>query len=392
MTNVYYQTAESVCQGHPDKLCDYLSDCILDAYLEQDPNARVACEVLATTGQIVVAGEVTSKAMVKVVDVVNKGLETVGYEPADYNIQVFLSEQSQDIQEGVDESLEIRSGGIDEKYQLGAGDQGTVYGYATNENQAYLPTALYIAHELCKRADYVRKTGLIKKLKADGKAQVTVRYENGLPNYIDTVVISLQHEEGLDDLIFRQAVTDNIIKPVLDKFKWDEFTKIYINPSGKFVTGGPEADTGLTGRKLMVDTYGGIIPHGGGAFSGKDLTKVDRTGAYMARYIAKNLVREGFADRCLVGLSYAIGKAEPVMVSVETFGTSYFENKVLEDAIRRVFPLTPSSMIEKLSEEPVLFKDTACYGHFSNDDYPWERVGDEFDSLVREVQMHANRK
>lgn len=389
MTKIYYETAESVCKGHPDKLCDYLSDCVLDACLKVDSTARVACEVLATKGQIIVAGEISCDGSIDIPDVIDEGLSQIGYDPMDYQVQCFMQEQSLDIASGVNSSLEQRKGDTDNE-ELGAGDQGTMVGYATNENSYYLPTPLVIANQLCQKADRIRESGEFPELKLDGKAQVTMKYLDQIPILVDTVVMSLQHQSEISHQDFERKVRKLIIDPVLAHYRCHEKTKILINPSGQFILGGPEADTGLTGRKLMVDTYGGLVPHGGGACSGKDLTKVDRLGAYMARYLAKNVVIAGLANQCQVKLSYAIGKAEPVMVSVETDGVSGLSDRLIAKVIEKFFKLTPKGMIEELFDSPFEFKQTAHYGHFSNCNYPWEQISDKLQTLITEVKRYEH--
>lgn len=389
MTKIYYETAESVCKGHPDKLCDYLSDCVLDTCLAVDPLARVACEVLATKGQIIVAGEISCDGSIDIPDVIDEGLSQIGYNPMDYQIQCFIQEQSADIASGVNESLEQRKGETDYE-ELGAGDQGTMVGYATNENPYYLPTPLVLAHQLCQKADQVRESGEFPELKPDGKAQVTMKYLDQIPLWVDTVVMSLQHQSEISHKDFENKVKKLIIDPVIANYRCHDDIQILINPSGQFVLGGPEADTGLTGRKLMVDTYGGLVPHGGGAFSGKDLTKVDRLGAYMARYLAKNVLFAGLANQCLVKISYAIGKAEPVMVSVETDGMSSVSDQNISKAIQTVFTLTPQRMIEELFKFPFEFKQTAHYGHFTDSSYPWEQISDKLQELITEVKRYEH--
>lgn len=375
--NQYY-TAESVTEGHPDKLCDLIADSILDACLSHDPLSRVACEVLATKGQVIVAGEITSLYTPPVSEIVRLVLSRVGYDPVRFAVQSLLHSQSPDIAAGVDCSLEQRreSSHNQPVLQLGAGDQGIMVGYACDETPEMLPLPVVLAHRITKALADARKSGRVPGLRPDGKAQVTVEYdEDGQPLRLDTVVVSAQHGPDMpyDELYWE--ITDKVLAPALHALPPDEDTKILINPSGRFVLGGPEADTGLTGRKLMVDTYGSLVPHGGGAFSGKDPTKVDRSGAYMARYMAKNLVAAGLARRCQVTLAYAIGKAEPVMVQVDTFGTgTVCADDCLADAVRLVFGLTPSAIIEQLDLLAPRYAQTAVYGHFGNQTFRWERT------------------
>lgn len=374
--NQFY-TAESVTEGHPDKLCDLIADSVLDDCLSHDALSRVACEVLATKGQVIVAGEITSLHEPQIPTIVRSVLRKVGYDPARYAIQCLIHKQSPDIAAGVDCSLEqLRESLQDPALRLGAGDQGVMVGYACSETPQMMPLPVVLAHRLAGCITTARKSGLVRGLRPDGKAQVTVEYdEDGRPLRLDTVVLSAQHspEKPADELFWE--LTDKVLAPALQALPPDEDTKILLNPSGRFVLGGPEADTGLTGRKLMVDSYGVFAPHGGGAFSGKDPTKVDRSGAYMARYIAKNLVAAGLCSRCQVTLAYAIGKAEPVMVEVDTFGTGAIcADDCLSDAVRLVFGLTPSEIIAQLDLLTPRYTQTAAYGHFGKPELPWERT------------------
>lgn len=375
--NQFY-TAESVTEGHPDKLCDLIADSVLDECLSHDALSRVACEVMATRGQIIVAGEITSLHEPSVPGIVRSVLRKVGYDPDKYHIQCLLHQQSADIAAGVDRSLEQRRN--PEEYrpslQLGAGDQGVMVGYACSETPQMLPLPVVLAHRITSALTTARKSGMIPALRPDGKAQVTVEYdEDGKPLRLDTVVISAQHSPEIPDDELCWELTDKVLAPALQSLPPDEDTKLLINPSGRFVLGGPEADTGLTGRKLMVDSYGVFVPHGGGAFSGKDATKVDRSGAYMARYIAKNLVAAGLCQRCQVTLAYAIGKAEPVMVAVDTFGTgTVCADDCLADAVKLVFGLTPAEIIAQLNLLTPRYTQTAAYGHFGRLEFPWERT------------------
>lgn len=367
-----YKTSESVCMGHPDKLCDYIADSILDRCLKLDKNARVACEVMATKGNIIIAGEITLKHFVNknkiILETAKEAVKNVGYNPEDFTFRVLVHSQSEDIAQGVDHSLETRDG---DEEMLGAGDQGTVYGYASDETEEFLPLPLVLAHRLCRYTDEARKKNLIPALRPDGKAQVTIEYENDKPVRAEAIVLSVQHAEDADLSELRELLNTHVIKPAFEIFPLDEQTKVYINPSGRFVEGGPAADTGLTGRKIMVDTYGGLASHGGGAFSGKDATKVDRSGAYMARYIAKTIVRTGLAKRCEIAISYAIGKANPVAVAVNTFGTSDMSDEALAEIVNRVYNMSPGSIIECLGLFRPIFAATAQYGHF-HPDFPWE--------------------
>ncbi len=383
-----FYTAESVTEGHPDKLCDRIADSVLDACLAHDALARVACEVLATCGHIVVAGEISTVARPDIPGIVRSVLSRVGYDPARFAIHDLTHWQSPDIAAGVDHPLEQRDGLVAEgsAHQLGAGDQGVMVGYATDETPEFLPLPVVLAHRLTRTLDVVRKSGEVFGLESDGKAQVTVEYaENGRPLRLDSVVVSTQHSPRLDRDAVCRIVTDWVLVPALKDLPPDQDTLVLINPSGRFVYGGPEADTGLTGRKLMVDSYGVFAPHGGGAFSGKDASKVDRSGAYMARYIAKNLVAARLAHRCQVTLAYAIGKAEPVMVEVDTFGTgTACADDCLAEAVRQVFQLTPAAIYVVLGLYAPRFAQTAVYGHFGRREFPWERT-DKIKALLDAV-------
>ena len=376
-TNQFY-TAESVTEGHPDKLCDLIADSVLDECLSHDALSRVACEVLATKGQIIVAGEITSLYEPQIPAIARSVLQKVGYDPARYAIQCLIHKQSPDIAAGVDCSLERRRNLSENRHslQLGAGDQGVMVGYACSETTQMMPLPVVLAHRLAITLTVARNSGIIQGLRPDGKAQVTVEYdEDGKPFRLDTVILSAQHspEKPLNELCWE--LTDKVLAPALQALPPDEDTKILLNPSGRFVLGGPEADTGLTGRKLMVDSYGVFASHGGGAFSGKDPTKVDRSGAYMARYIAKNLVAAGLCGKCQVTLAYAIGKAESVMVEVDTFGTgTVCADDCLAEAVRFVFGLTPAKIIAQLDLLTPRYTETAAYGHFGRLEFPWERT------------------
>ncbi|MFQ9496058.1 methionine adenosyltransferase [Neglectibacter timonensis] len=375
--NQFY-TAESVTEGHPDKLCDLIADSVLDECLSHDALSRVACEVLATRGQIIAAGEITSLFEPQIPAIARSVLQKVGYDPARYAIECLVHKQSPDIAAGVDCSLERRRNPSEDQpaLQLGAGDQGVMVGYACSETPQMMPLPVVLAQRLTSALTAARKTGAVRGLRPDGKAQVTVEYdEDEKPLRLDTVVLSAQHspEKPMDELCWE--LTDKVLAPALQALPPDEDTKILLNPSGRFVLGGPEADTGLTGRKLMVDSYGVFAPHGGGAFSGKDPTKMDRSGAYMARYIAKNLVAAGLCEKCQVALAYAIGKAEPVMVEVDTFGTgTVCADDCLAEAVRFVFGLTPAEIISELNLLTPRYTQTAAYGHFGRLEFPWERT------------------
>lgn len=375
--NQFY-TAESVTEGHPDKLCDLIADSVLDECLSHDALSRVACEVLATRGQIIAAGEITSLFEPQIPAIARSVLQKVGYDPARYAIECLVHKQSPDIAAGVDCSLERRRNPSEDQpaLQLGAGDQGVMVGYACSETPQMMPLPVVLAQRLTSAHTAARKTGAVRGLRPDGKAQVTVEYdEDEKPLRLDTVVLSAQHspEKPMDELCWE--LTDKVLAPALQALPPDEDTKILLSPSGRFVLGGPEADTGLTGRKLMVDSYGVFAPHGGGAFSGKDPTKMDRSGAYMARYIAKNLVAAGLCEKCQVALAYAIGKAEPVMVEVDTFGTgTVCADDCLAEAVRFVFGLTPAEIISELNLLTPRYTQTAAYGHFGRLEFPWERT------------------
>lgn len=375
--NQHY-TAESVTEGHPDKLCDIIADRVLDECLTHDALSRVACEVLATKGQVIVAGEITSLYEPDIPSIVQSVFRKAGYDPTSFSIQCLLHRQSLDIAAGVGCSLERRRNLSKDQpaLQLGAGDQGVMVGYACSETPQMMPLPVVLAHRLTSALSAARKTGMIRGLRPDGKAQVTVEYgEDGKPLRLDAVVLSAQHspEKPEDELSWE--LTDKVLAPALQALPPDKDTKILLNPSGRFVLGGPEADTGLTGRKLMVDSYGVFAPHGGGAFSGKDSTKVDRSGAYMARYIAKNLVAAGLCAKCQITLAYAIGKAEPVMVEVDTFGTGMVcADDCLAEAVKLVFGLTPAEIISRLDLLTPRYTQTAAYGHFGKPEFPWERT------------------
>ena len=363
MRDKYIQTAESVTEGHPDKLCDTIADRVLDACLKHDPNPRVACEVMATAGKIIVAGEITAKELPDIPAIVCQTVWESGYGGADYEVEVITHDQSGDIAEAVDSSA-----------ALGAGDQGIMYGYACSETAELLPLPIVLAHRLTARLTSARVQGIITGLLPDGKAQVSVEYRDGVPKRIAAVVVSCQHDADKDLHQLRREITRHVIVPALRELYPDPKTEVLINPSGRFVLGGFEADTGLTGRKLMVDTYGGLVPHGGGALSGKDATKMDRSGTYMARYIAKNIVAAGLADRCTVSLAYAIGRADPVAVDIDTHGTSWCSDEALEQAVRSTFDLTPSGNIRALGLNRPIFAWYCNYGHFTNQDAPWEQT------------------
>jgi S-adenosylmethionine synthetase len=388
---ITYKTAESVCAGHPDKLCDLIADNILDACMRKDKASRVACEVMATKGKIIVAGEITCSGKVDIRFIVRNVLRDVGYNPWKFTVFVFVHHQSADIAAGVDIALEVRNGITDPYGSIGAGDQGTVYGYATNETSKNLPLPLVLSHRIVKRIDDCRKGKLIKGILPDGKAQVTVEYEDGKPRRVKTIVVSVQHDKDKTQEELSSDIRNNVLWQCFEDFPFDDGTEILINPSGRFVEGGPAADTGLTGRKIMVDTYGGLASHGGGALCGKDPTKVDRSGAYMARYIAKNIVWSGLAEKCEVALSYVIGKANPVAVDVTSFGTGKITDDQLSNIVQEVFNLRPAAIIEKLHLRNVIYSDTAVYGHFNSSLFPWEKVN-MYTNLRKAAEIYADRK
>ena len=383
MRDRYIQTAESVTEGHPDKLCDTIADTVLDACLEQDTSARVACEVMATAGKVIVAGEITAKKLPDIPAIAARTIRETGYDP-DYEIEVITHDQSPDIAGAVD------GGGL-LSIQRGAGDQGIMYGYACSETEELLPLPVVLAHRLTRLLSNTRKTGAIRGLRPDGKAQVSVEYVFGLPHRISSVVVSCQHAANKDVVELRREVVKSVVIPALRELPIDEDTEILINPSGRFVLGGVEADTGLTGRKLMVDTYGGLVPHGGGALSGKDGTKVDRSGSYMARYIAKNIVAAGLAERCTVSLAYAIGQAEPVAVGIDTHGTGEYPDAALVRAVRAVFDLTPDGMIRALGLDHPGFAQFCNYGHFTHQEAPWEQTDQQAVLVKACAKMEVGR-
>lgn len=371
-------TSESVTEGHPDKVCDQIGDAILDDILAQDPNARVACEVCATTGLVLVMGEITTTGYCDVQKIVRKTVEEIGYNRGKFGfdaenlaVLVSLNEQSPDIALGVDAD--------------GAGDQGMMFGYACKETEEYMPLPITLAHKLARRLAAIRKDGSHKELRPDGKTQVSVEYdENGKPLRIDTIVVSTQHDEEVSQEYLREMIIKDVITPIIPKELMDENTKIFVNPTGRFVVGGPKGDSGLTGRKIIVDTYGGYAPHGGGSFSGKDPTKVDRSASYMARYVAKNMVVAGFADRMQIQLSYAIGVAKPISICIDTFNTSKYTEKELIDIVNANFDLTPKGIISTLDLRRPIYRQTATYGHFGRNDLdlPWEKL-DKVETLKK---------
>ena len=393
----YIFTSESVTEGHPDKICDNISDAILDACMAQDPMSRVACETATCTGFVVVTGEITTKANVNYQKVVRDTIREIGYDSSEKGFDadtcavfVALDEQSPDIAMGVDKALEARENKMtDEQLEaIGAGDQGMMFGYATNETEEYMPYAISLAHKLTKKLTEVRKNGTLPYLRADGKSQVSVEYdENNQPVRLEAVVISTQHDEKVGQKQIHEDIRKYVIDAVVDQQMIDEKTKIFINPTGRFVIGGHHGDAGLTGRKIIVDTYGGAASHGGGAFSGKDCTKVDRSAAYAARYAAKNIVAAGLADRCQIQLSYAIGVAQPTSIHIDTFGTGKYSEEKLVEAVRENFDLRPAGIIKMLDLRRPIYKQTAAYGHFGRNDLnlPWEKT-DKVEALKKSVQ------
>lgn len=386
-------TSESVTEGHPDKVCDAISDAILDEILAKDPDARVACETVATTGLVLVTGEITTDCYVDIPKIVRRTVEEIGYTRAKYGfdadtcaVLTSINEQSPDIALGVDKALEVKENIGDEFDRIGAGDQGMMFGFACNETKELMPMPISLAHKLAKRLADVRKNGTLDYLRPDGKTQVTVEYKDGKPFRLENIVISTQHSPDVDLATIKRDVMEQVILKVVPHEMLDENTKYFINPTGRFVIGGPMGDAGLTGRKIIVDTYGGYVSHGGGAFSGKDPTKVDRSAAYAARYVAKNIVAAGLADKCEIGIAYAIGVARPLSIYVDTYGTGKISDEKIEELVHKHFDLRPAAIIKNLDLQRPIYRPLAAYGHFGREDLdlPWERT-DKAEILRKEA-------
>lgn len=385
-------TSESVTEGHPDKVCDHIADSVLDAALAADPMSRIACEVCCTTGLVLVMGEFTTESYIDIPKIVRETVKEIGYTDAgfgfDYKtcaVLTTIDEQSADIAMGVNKALEARAGEVDRADEEGAGDQGMMFGYACRETEELMPLPVTLAHKLTKKLAELRKSGEVPYLRPDGKAQVTVAYENGVPVAVDTVVVSTQHNPGVDHATLEKDIIEKVVRPVVTD-KWlTADTKYYVNPTGNFVIGGPQGDSGLTGRKIIVDTYGGMCPHGGGSFSGKDPTKVDRSACYYARYVCKNIVAAGLADRCQLQVAYAIGKAKPVSLNIDTFGTGKCSDEKILEAVEKTFDFRPYSIIEQLDLRKPVYAATSNYGHFGNPAFPWEKT-DKAEALKKAIK------
>lgn len=386
-------TSESVTEGHPDKVCDQISDAVLDEILKVDPAARVACETLTTTGIVIVVGEITTSEYVDIQSIVRNVLKDIGYTRAKYgfdastcSVITSINEQSRDIALGVDSALEFKKGNEDKYNSVGAGDQGMMFGYACTETEEFMPLPITLAHNLSKRLSYVRKNDILPYLRPDGKSQVTVEYIDGIPNRIEAIVVSTQHSPSVKTEQIEKDIREVVINEVIPSNLIDKNTKIYVNPTGRFEIGGPMGDAGLTGRKIIVDTYGGFGRHGGGAFSGKDPTKVDRSGAYMARYIAKNIVASGICEKLEIGISYAIGVAKPLSIYVDTFGTGKISDDEIIEIVKKVFDLRPAAIIDILDLRRPIYRQIAAYGHFGRNDLdlPWERL-DKIEEIKKSI-------
>ncbi len=389
MERIKYFTSESVCEGHPDKICDLIADSILDEALRGDPDSRIACEVCCSSGMVLVMGEFNTSKYIDIPFIVRSTIKEIGYDRPelgfDYNAAVlsYINQQSEDIAMGVDRKTMAK----DKADSIGAGDQGMMFGYATTETKQLMPLPITLSHALTKRLADVRKNKELPYLRPDGKAQVTVAYKGEQPLYADTIVVSCQHDPNIDINLLREDITKKVIYKAIDKKYINEKTKIYINPTGRFVKGGPHGDSGLTGRKIIVDTYGGVAPHGGGSFSGKDPTKVDRSASYFARYVAKNVVAAGLAKRCLLQVAYAIGRAEPVSVFIDTFGSGILPDQKIEEIVKKVFDFRPYSFIRKLGLRAAIYAKTTNYGHFGKPDLPWEQTN-KVDELKAEAVIN----